>query len=51
METPYGWGTKVCSNSPDHMTKMAGLALCKNDFVICCQVSYSGPYVPLVSVC
>ena len=23
METPYDAGTKVCSNGPEHMTKMA----------------------------
>ena len=27
METPYDAGTKVCSNGPGHMTKMAAMPI------------------------
>ena len=27
MEPPWDGGTKVCSNSPDHMTKMAAMPI------------------------
>ena len=27
METPYDGGTKVCSNGPGHMTKMAAMPI------------------------
>ena len=27
METPYDAGTKVCSNGPGHMTKMAAMSI------------------------
>ena len=28
MESPWDWGTKVCSNGPGHMTKMATMPIC-----------------------
>ena len=27
MESPWDEGTKVCSNGPDHMTKMAAMPI------------------------
>ena len=27
MEPPWDWGTKVCSNGPGHMTKMAAMPI------------------------
>ena len=27
MESPWDWGTKVCSNGPGHMTKMAAMPI------------------------
>ena len=27
MELPWDWGTKVCSNSPGHMAKMAAMPI------------------------
>ena len=27
VEPPWGGGTKVCSNSPGHMTKMAAMSI------------------------
>ena len=27
VDPPWDWGTKVCSNGPDHMTKMAAMLI------------------------